>query len=303
MPRFGPATTTSRPRPAHRSSALSTARTLARRTIESWFTDGAQQSAAALAYYAVFSLAPLLLICIGVAGVVLGHDAARQQILARAMDLVGPQGARGIAVLMGTPDAATRAGVITTLIGTATLLFAAVGVVAQLRSALNGVWKVAAPPMSWSSFARGYVFNVGLIIATGFLLLVSLVASAVLSAATASARHWVPGPDAMWLAVDAGIGLVMTGGLFALMFKHVPDTFVRWADAWAGAVVSAVLFTLGRMALGLFLGRAAVDSAYDAAGSVLALLAWVYYSTQLVLVGAEFAVACARLRDERAAAT
>lgn len=302
MPRVGPAAATERPRPAHRPSALATAKTLLRRTAESWFNDGAQQFAAALAYYAVFSLAPLLLICIGVAGLVLGHDAAREQIMARAMDLVGPRGARGIAALMGTPDSATRAGLVTTLIGMATLLFAAVGVVAQLRSALNAVWHVEAPPMSWGNFARSYVFNVALIIATGFLLLVSLVASALLGAATSSARQWVPGPDALWLGIDAAIGLVMTGGLFALMFKHLPDTHVRWADAMAGAAVSAVLFTIGRMALGLFLGRSAADSAYDAAGSVLALLAWVYYSAQLVLAGAEFAVACARLRDERAAA-
>jgi membrane protein len=216
------------------------------------------------------------------------------------MDLVGPQGARGIAALMGTPEAATRAGLVTTIVGTGSLLFAAVGVVAQLRSALNAVWRVEAPPMSWGTLARGYVFNVGLIIATGFLLLVSLVASAMLSAATASARHWMPGPDALWFGVDAAVGLAMTGGLFALMFKHVPDTDVRWSDALAGAAVSAVLFTAGRVALAGFLGRAAADSAYDAAGSVLALLAWVYYSAQLVLVGAEFAVACERLRAERA---
>ena len=303
MPQVRSSDAIDRARGAHRPSALATARTLVRRTVEAWFTDGAQQFAAALAYYAVFSLAPLLLICIGVAGIVLGHDAARQQILARAMDLVGPQGARGIAVLMGTPDSATKAGVITTLVGTATLLFAAVGVVAQLRSALNAVWHVEATPMSWGTFARGYVFNVALIIATGFLLLVLLVASAMLGAATASAREWMPGPDAIWLAVDAAVGLLMTGGLFALMFKHVPDTEVRWADAMAGAAVSAVLFTAGRMALGLFLGRAAADSPYDAAGSVLALLAWVYYSAQLVLVGAEFAVASGRLRAERARGT
>lgn len=272
-------------------------RRLVRATVDGWFADNAQQSAAALAYYAVFSLAPLLLIAIGAAGLVLGEPAARAQVLAQATAVIGPGGANAVVTLMGSRASAQQSGMISTIVGFAALLVAAVGVVGQLRSALNAVWNVAGDSISWGTFVRAYIFNIALVIAAGFLLLVSLVATAMLSAATAAVRRWVPGPDVLWFSLDALAGVLLAAALFTLMFKLVPAADVRWRDAVVGALVTAVLFTVGRIALGMFLGRGGSDSPYQAAGSILALLAWVYYSAQLVLAGAEFTYAYAHRYD------
>ncbi len=267
---------------------------LVRTAFNGWLRDNIQQYAAALAYYAVFSLAPLLLIAIGMAGVVLGQEEARQNVLDQAAAVVGPAGARAVETLMGTRSSAQRAGTISAVTGLVALLIAAVGVLSQLRAALNAVWQVApGADLSWGAWGRAYVFNVALVIATGFLLLVSLVATATLSAVSAAARQWLPGPDGVWFVIDGLAGLAMTAGVFTLMFKVVPDAHVRWRDAAVGAAVTAVLFTGGRLALGLYLGRGGNDSPYEAAGAILALLAWVYYSAQLVLAGAEFTYAYA----------
>jgi membrane protein len=240
----------------------------------------------------------LLLIAIGIAGLVFGHDAARDQILEQATALVGAQGARAIETLMGSQDTARDAGLVSTVTGLVTLLVGAVGVLAQLKDALNTVWDVEpSNDATWTGFVRGYVINFALVIATGFLLLVSLIATAALSAATAAARSWLPGPDLLWFALDVAVGLIMTTGVFALIFKVLPDAEVRWRDVGVGAFVTAVLFTAGRLALGAYLGREGADSAYGAAGSVLALLVYVYYSAQLVLFGAEFTHAYARAAD------
>lgn len=271
-------------------------RRLARDTVDGWFRDNAQQHAAALAYYTVFSLAPLLLIAIGLAGLAFGEEAARRQVLAQATSLVGAAGAEAIATLMGSQPAAQRAGVISTIVGFVVLVVGAVGVVGQLRAALNTVWHVDGAALSWSGFLRAYLMNMAFVVGAGFLLLVSLVATAVLGAATGAVREYVPGPDLLWFAIDAGLGLVLTAGLFAVMFHTVPDTEVPWRDALVGALVTAVLFTAGRIALGLFLGRQGGESPYQAAGSILGLLAWVYYSAQLVLAGAEFTAAFGRQR-------
>lgn len=269
-------------------------RRLVRATIDGWFRDGAQQYAAALAYYTVFSLAPLLLIAIGLAGLAFGEDVARRQVLAQATSLVGSVGADAIATLMGSRPAAQRAGVISTIVGFVALVIGAVGVVGQLRAALNAVWRVESPALSWMGFLRSYLMNMAFVVGAGFLLLVSLVATAMLGAATGAVRGYVPGPDVLWFGIDAALGIVMTAALFAVMFHTLPDAEVRWCDAVVGAVVTAVLFTAGRIALGLFLGRQGADSPYQAAGSILGLLAWVYYSAQLVLAGAEFTAALGR---------
>ncbi|MGC4080791.1 MAG: YihY/virulence factor BrkB family protein [Vicinamibacterales bacterium] len=257
-------------------------------TINDWFTDQAPRSAAAVAYYAVFSLAPLLLIAIGIAGVVFGHDAARQRILEQATALLGPQGADALRILMGSRETAQSAGVVSTITGLVTLLIGAVGVLAQLKNALNNVWDVQSKDATWASFIRDYVGNVALVVACGFLLLVSLIATAALNAATSVARVWLPGPDPLWFLLDAVVGLAMTTAVFALIFKVLPDTNIQWRDVMGGAFVTALLFTAGRLALGAYLGREGANSAYGAAGSIVALLVYVYYSAQLVLLGAEF---------------
>jgi membrane protein len=270
---------------------------LIKATLHDWSEDKVPRAAAALAYYAMFSLAPLLLIAIGIAGIVFGHEQAQTQILAQATSLVGEKGAQAIEMMMGARSQGQQTGVISTVVGAVALLFGAAGVLAQLKDTLNTVWDVKAPKNGgWLLFLRTYLMNFALVFATGFLLLVSLVAAAAVGAATEAAHNWLAGPDALWFGVDAAFGFVMTTLLFALIFKYVPDADVRWRDVWLGAMVTSVLFTAGRIALGAYLGREGADSAYGAAGSILALLAWVYYAAQLVLFGAEFTHADAERR-------
>jgi membrane protein len=279
------------------------ARALLLATWNKWVADRAPLTAAALAYYTVFSLAPILLIAIGIAGLLLGEDRARAGILEQASALLGARGGDAVEKLMGSERMAAKAGLISTIAGSITLLIGAVGVVAQLKDALNTVWDVEAPAhMTWGDYFRRYLMNVGLVIGTGFLLLVSLIVTAAIGAATAAMRHWIPGPAGVWFMVDALIGLVLTTGVFGLIFKVLPDTHIEWSDVLTGAFFTAVLFTTGRIALGAYVGRQGGDSAYDAAGSILAILAWVYYSSQLVLFGAEFTrVHSAAFRQDRSA--
>jgi membrane protein len=264
-----------------------------REAFDHWLGHSTPQTAAGLAYYTVFSLAPLLLIAIGIAGMVLGQEQARTQIVQQATSLVGAAGRTAVEGMLGDSSEAPKAGLIGTLVGVVTLLVGAVGVLAQLKTALNTVWHVEAPPFSWGGLVKQYLSNMALVVATGFLLLVSLVATAAIGVATARLRSWLAGPDELWIAMDAGIGFVMTAALFALIFKTLPDAEVHWRDVRVGAFVTAALFTAGRLGLGWYLGREGGDSAYAAAASLLALLAWVYYSSQLVLFGAEFTCAYA----------
>ena len=263
-------------------------------TFNKWWEDRIPQVAAALAYYTVFSIAPLLLVAIGIAGLVLGRDEARAQILIQASSLLGAQGAVAVARLMGDAYSAPRQGMVSTAIGIGAIVIGAVAVLAQLKSALDAVWDVEPQPVSWPAFVRGYLINIALVFAAGFLLLVSLVVTATIGAVTARLRESIEGPALLWLSIDGVIGLVVTALIFGLIFKTLPAAKVTWRDVRVGALVTAVLFTAGRLALGLYLGRSSGASAYTAAGSLLALLIWVYYSSQLILFGAEFTVIYAR---------
>jgi len=274
-------------------------RPVLRDAVDHWLAHSTPQTAAGLAYYTVFSLAPLLLIAIGIAGIVLGQEHAREQIVRQATSLVGAVGQRAIEGMLGDASEATTSGVLGTVMGLLTLLIGAVGVLGQLKYALNTVWHVEAPPFSWGGLAKQYLSNMALVVATGFLLLVSLVATAAIGVATARLRSWMAGPDGLWVALDAGGGFVMTAALFGLIFKTMPDAAVHWRDVRVGAFVTAALFTVGRLVLGWYLGREGGDSAYAAAASLLALLAWVYYSSQLVLFGAEFTYAYAHRYGSR----
>lgn len=263
-------------------------------TLNKWWLDRIPQVAAALAYYTVFSIAPLLLVAIGIAGLVLGRDEARAQILVQASSLLGAPGAVAVARLMGDAYSAPRQGMVSAVVGVGAILIGAVAVLAQLKSALDAVWDVKPRDVSWPAFFKGYLVNIALVFATGFLLLVSLIVTATIGAVTARLRESLEGPDLLWLTLDGATGLAVTALIFGLIFKTLPGTKVTWRDVRVGAVVTAVLFTAGRLALGLYLGRASGDSAYTAAGSLLALLVWVYYSSQLILFGAEFTVVYAR---------
>ena len=275
-------------------------RAVAATAFGNWLAHSTQQTAAGLAYYTVFSLAPLLLIAIGIAGMVLGEDEARRRIVEQASALVGPAAQAAIEQMLATPGGTGASGLAGTIGGLLTLLIGAVGVLAQLKFALNTVWQVAAPPFSWGGLVKQYLANMALVVATGFLLLVSLIVTAAIGVATSGLRSWLAGPDVLWAALDAVVGFAMTTGIFALIFRTLPDTDVHWRDVRVGAVVTAALFTAGRLTLGWYLGREGGDSAYAAAASLLGLLAWVYYSSQLVLFGAEFTFAYAHRYGSRA---
>lgn len=272
------------------------------RTYHSWTEDRAPRLAAALAYYSVFSFAPMLLLAAGLGSLSLHDPEIRVRLITQISGILGRHGSEIVGGLMRDVKAPTSSSVIGAVLGFGGLIVASVGLLEQLKDALNSVWDVEAPKNKvWWGWIRRYLINVALVVAAGFLLLVSLVATAALSALTDRAHQSFAGSDMLWWTIDLVAGFVMTVVVFTLIYRVVPDTHVGWGEALSGGVFTGVLFTVGRLVLGWYLGRKAGDSITDAAGSVLALMLWVYYSAQLVLFGAEFTVAFAN-RDQPAAA-
>jgi len=243
---------------------------------------------AALAYYSVFSIAPLLLIAIAVASLVFGEEAAHKGVVHEIQGTVGEPVAHAVEqMLINNRETSHSTGA--TIIGIVVLLFGAAGVFGQLQDSLNTVWKVTPKPGRgiWG-FVRDRFLSLTMVFGTGFLLLVSLVITAILSAMSASLSQWLPGGAALWQAVNMVVSFGMITFLFALIYRYVPDAEVAWRDVWIGAILTALLFTLGKVLLGWYLGQASTTSAYGAAGSVVVILLWVYYASQILLFGAEF---------------
>ena len=233
------------------------------------------------------AVAPLLVLSIAMAGTVFGGGEARQRVIGEIERLAGSQA--GAAVAMVQSPAATTTGTLATLLGIGTLIFGTLGVFTQLQSALNAIWRVPPQPaQGWWHFLRGRMFSLATVIATGFLLLVSLIASAVLSWLGAETAERLGLPTFGLEMVNNLISFGVVTTLFALIFRLLPDTPVRMRHVWLGAAVTAVLFTAGKTLLGFYLGRASLTSAYGAAGSLLVLLLWCYYAAQIVFLGAEF---------------
>jgi membrane protein len=262
---------------------------IVKETFSEWSQDKVPRLGAALAYYSVFSLAPLLLLSIGIAGLIFGEEAARGEILNQIETTVGPTAARAIEdILRNTHESGS--GTLATVIGLVVLLFGASGVFVELQDSLNTIWQVAPKPgIGIMGTIRDRLVSISVVLGTGFLLLVSLV----LSAALAALGKWMtpatlPGGAWLWSAVNSAVSLGVITVLFAMIFKLLPDATVAWRDVWIGAFVTAILFTLGKFAIGLYLGQSSVASAFGAAGSVVVLLVWVYYSSQILLLGAEF---------------
>jgi membrane protein len=265
-------------------------------TGKDWSDDNASRLAAALAYYSLLSLAPLIVISIGVAGFFLGDDAARGKVAGELGAIVSGPAAEGINSVVESARAPS-AGIIGTIVGVVTLFFGASGVFGELKGALNAIWEVAPKPgrgVLGELKARFVSFT--MVLGVAFLLLVSLILSSLLSAVGELFAGALPGGEALWQGVNFCISIGVITVLFALIFKYVPDAEVQWRDVWLGALVTALLFSVGKLALGLYLGKAAVGSAYGAAGSVIALVVWVYYATQILLLGAEFTQVQARHR-------
>ena len=268
--------------------SLKTIWELLRDTVTEWWEDNAPRLGAALAFYTLLSLAPLLVVVTAIAGVTFGKSAAEGQLVAEIQDLVGPRGAEAIQTLLANAHEPTT-GLVATVVSLVVLLLGATGVFAELQDALNIVWEVESqrPSGVWAAIKDRFLSFV-MVLGIGFLLLVSLVASAALAALGRFAGgHWpqlAPGLHAAELAVSLAVFTV----LFAAIYKVLPDAKIAWGDVWVGAAVTALLFTLGKYLIGLYLGTSSVGSAYGAAGSLAVFLVWVYYSAQVLFFGAEF---------------
>jgi membrane protein len=262
---------------------------LLKSTVFEWLDDQAPTLGAALAYYTVFSLAPLLVITIAIAGLVFGSEAAQGQIFDQLRGLVGDASGKAMQEIVQSASAAPKTGVVATVIGFVVLLFGASGVFGQLQASLNIIWGVQPKPdRGIIGIIRDRILSFGFILVVGFLLLVSLLLTAGIAFVGRQFGAMVPGMEAGIQLLNTILSLAVITLLFAMMFKILPDANIAWRDVWIGAFITALLFTIGKFALGFYLGRSGVASSYGAAGSLIVLLLWVYYSSQIVFFGAEF---------------
>ena len=269
-------------------------------TVSNWREDKAPQLAAALAYYTAFALSPLLVLAISIAGFVIGDSQqVRAQVVVQVEAAVGQQAAEMVVTLMDNASAG-RSGVLAVAIGVAALLLGATGVFGQLQDALNTIWEVEAERRQgiWGLVKRR-ALSLALVVGMSFLLLLSLVMSAAISFANAYVGGMLGVDAAIAGPINVAVSLGIVTLVFAAVFKLLPDVDVAWTDVWAGALFTAVLFTLGKELLGLYLGRSSISSVYGAAGSLVVILAWVYYSAQILFLGAEFTQVYARRRGSR----
>ena len=257
------------------------------RTGRAFIADNISRMGAGLAFYTTIAVAPMLVLAVAVAGIFFDDASARQQIVSEIENLAGTQATAVIATVHS--PVATTAGTLATLVGFATMIFGTFGVFQHLQDSLNAIWRVQPRPVKgWWQFVKRRLFSLATVVVTGFLLMVSLIASSVLSWAGTQAVTRLGLPVFSLEIVNNIFSMVVMTFLFALIFKLLPDTTVRWRHVWVGAGMTSVLFLIGKTALGLYLGRASVTSAYGAAGSLIALLLWCYYAAQIVFLGAEF---------------
>jgi membrane protein len=260
-----------------------------------WVNDGAMRLSSSLAYYAIFSLAPLLVIVISIAGLVFGEEAARGQLSQQIAVIAGTGAGDAIQAAVQSSAAQKSAGVLATVISTALLLFGASTVFAELKDALNMIWGVVVKPgRPFLTLVNDRFFSFSIVLAIGFLLLVSLIISVLLAAL----GHYVSGrfqlPPAVWKVWDVAISFVVVSALFAMIYKLLPNVRLRWRDVWLGAVATSLLFTLGKLVIGYYLATASIASSFGAAGSVVIVLAWIYYSACILFFGAEITKIYAR---------
>lgn len=260
-------------------------------TTSQWIDDKSLKLGAALSYYTVFSLPPLLLIVIALAGLGFGEEAAQGQIMGQFEGFVGKQSAAIIQTMIAKAAGPQR-GTIATIIGLVVLLMGASGVFTELQDSLNTIWKVKPKPQAGFKYLiRTRLLSFGMILSIGFLLLVSLVITAILAAFGDIMNELWPGPPIIQYVMHVVNFIVSFGvvtALFAILFKFLPDAKITWKDVWLGAAVTAFLFTVGKFLIGLYLGKSGIASTYGAAGSLVLILAWIYYSSQILFFGAEF---------------
>jgi membrane protein len=259
-----------------------------RDTVSDWITHNASSLGAALAFYTLFSIAPILVIAMAVAGSVFGPNVAETQVLDQMRGLLGDAGAKAVQSLLASAHQSGLKG-IAAAIGVVTLLIGATSVFGELQKTLDYIWKSPEKSsVAWWRILRSRILSVGLILGVGFLLMVSLVVSAALSALGAWFQTFLVQWSVILPALDLVLSLGLSTVLFAMIYKFVPREDIAWGDVWIGGLVTACLFTVGKQLIGLYLGRSSLSSAYGAAGSVMVLLLWIYYSAQIFLLGAEF---------------
>lgn len=264
-----------------------------KQTFHEWQQDNVPNQAAALAYYTVFAIAPLLLVVLAVAGLFTSADAARERLLLEIGNLIGAGGAEWIGELLAKASANQGGSIISVILGLGGLVLGASGAFGQLQMTLNTIWD-AKPPANLSAFVRARAASFGLVLVMGFLLLVSLTVSAGISAL--GARVGLADAAWLWRALYELGSLLTVGVLFAVIYRFLPDTPVQWHDALVGGIFTGVLFTVGKTLIGLYLGVSASQSVFGAAGTLAVLLIWIYYAAQIILFGAEFTQVYAKAR-------
>jgi len=259
------------------------------RAVQDWWNDNCLRLAASLAYYTALSLAPLVLLIVGVVGLVLDRQQVGYHLTTQLEGLLGPAGRELVTSILAATN--PQKGALATVIGLITLFIGATAVFSELQATLNLIWEVRPAPTNgvWAgiwALLRERIFSLTLVLALAFLLLVSLI----ISAALAGAAALLHGPEQALLSrlLEITVSLLVLTFVFTLLYKYVPDAEISWHDVWLGGLITAVLFTIGKTAIGFYLGQASVGSAYGAAGSLVVLLVWVYYSALIMFLGAEF---------------
>ena len=251
-----------------------------------WSEHKSAKAGAAIAYYSIFSIGPLIVVVTSIAALIFGREGVQREVTDAIRGLLGDQGAQSVNTML-TAAGKPSEGVFASIIGTTALIFAAIGVVVQLKEALNVVWEVK-PKLGggiWG-FARNYVLSLAGVLTVGFLLLVSMLLTAALAAFTGSFGSAIP--EALMQATGVVVSFAIISLLFAMMFKWLPDAKVEWRDVWLGGIATAALFEIGKFLIGFYIGKQGLESTYGASASIVVVLIWVYYTAQIVLFGAEF---------------
>lgn len=268
---------------------------LFKKAFDEWNANNVPRFGAALAYYSIFAIAPLLIIALVIGGLIFGESAARSGLQGELSGTLGAPVAKAMQEMLKSSNENPGQGVTATIFGFLVLLVGAGGVFAQLRDALDVIFKTPPEPSTgiWQTL-RNQFLSIAMVLGSGFLLLVSLIISTVLSSLGKWLGESLPGGATLWQCVNMAVSFAVVSGLFALIYRFVPNTRVNWRSVWIGAIVTAALFTFGKFVLGWYLGRASTTSSYGAAASLVVILIWVYYASQIMLYGAAFAYVHAR---------
>ncbi len=270
-------------------------------SVKGYLEDDAVSRGAAIAYYTIFSIAPMLVIVIAIVGLIYGPQAAHGAIKGQLQGMMGPDGAYAIQTMIASASN-RHSGIVATLLGIGTLLITASGVFGEMQIALNVIWNVRAKGRSStvSRLVRARAISLGLVAALGFMLVISLAVSTAVAALGSALQHMLPGVDLLIQLLNFLVSLAMVTVLFAAIYKVLPDQSIEWYDVWVGALTTALLFTIGKTAIGLYIGSSQVASSYGAAGALVIVLLWIYYSAQIFLFGAEFTKAFAKRHGSHA---